>query len=336
MIARGAKDEDDEDLPPDLVRRLPRPRQARAVTRRCDRRRRRRGRDRRRPGAGRNDRRAVDRQPDQEGARQQGHEGARPARRFARRQRVRLRAGAARARADARRRQAGRRLDGQRRRLGRLLDLDRVRRDRRRRRRRSPARSACSRCCRRADKTLDKLGVHADGVATTWLRNAGDPRLPLDPRFAALVQTSIDHIYLDFTTKVAAARKTTPEKIDAVAQGRVWTGAQAKERGLVDTVGSFGDALDSAATRAKLGDRLRVVYIERDAGQVRAARRRCSTRSVARLIGAADRRCASAPRRRCRRSSRATLARDLGWLAEIAERSGRSRRSSTVSARDLR
>ena len=45
---------------------------------------------------------------------------------------------------------------------------------------------------------------------------------------AQLVQTSIDHIYREFTTKVAAARKTTPEKIDAVAQGRVWTGAQAQ------------------------------------------------------------------------------------------------------------
>ncbi len=119
-------------LPPDLVRRLPRPRQAEA-DRRCDRRRRRRGRDRRRQRAGGNDRRRLDREPDQEGARQQGRQGARPARRFARRQRLRLRARPARARGDPRRRQAGRRLDGQRRCVGRLLDLDRLRRDRRRR-----------------------------------------------------------------------------------------------------------------------------------------------------------------------------------------------------------
>ena len=119
-----------------------------------------------------------------------------------------------------------------------------------------------------ADKALDKLGVHADGVTTTWLGGARDMRRPLDPRFGDLVQSSIDHIYADFTAKVAQARKTTPEKIDAVAQGRVWTGAQALERGLVDRLGSYGDALDSAATRAKLDREYRVVYLERDPGRV--------------------------------------------------------------------
>src|SRR5664279_35751 len=115
-----------------------------------------------------------------------------------------------------------------------------------------------------ADATLAKLGVHPAGVATTWLTNAGDPRLKLDPRLAELIQMNVDHTYADFTGKVAAARKTTPEKIDAVAQGRVWTGLQAKERGLVDSVGSFRDALKSAAKRAKLGDDYRVTYIERE------------------------------------------------------------------------
>jgi protease-4 len=118
------------------------------------------------------------------------------------------------------------------------------------------------------DQAFDKLGVHVDGVTTTWLGGARDMRRPLDPRFGALVQSSIDHIYADFTGKVAKARKTTPEKIDAVAQGRVWTGAQALERGLVDRLGSYGDALDSAATRAKLGKDYRVVYLERDQGRI--------------------------------------------------------------------
>jgi protease-4 len=118
------------------------------------------------------------------------------------------------------------------------------------------------------DQAFDKLGVHVDGVTTTWLGGARDMRRPLDPRFGALVQSSIDHIYADFTGKVAKARKTTPEKIDAVAQGRVWTGAQALERGLVDRLGSYGDALDAAATRAKLGKDYRVVYLERDQGRI--------------------------------------------------------------------
>jgi protease-4 len=116
-------------------------------------------------------------------------------------------------------------------------------------------------------KALEKIGVHPNGVATTWLRNADDPRRPLDPRFAQLVQMDVDRIYADFTRRVAVARKTTPEKIDAVAQGRVWTGAQAKERGLVDTIGLLDTAIASAARRAGLGDKPRVVYIEREPGR---------------------------------------------------------------------
>ncbi|MEO8152484.1 MAG: signal peptide peptidase SppA [Rhizobacter sp.] len=117
------------------------------------------------------------------------------------------------------------------------------------------------------DKALDKVGVHTAGVTTTWLGGAGDPRLPPNPRFTELVQTAINRIYADFTTKAAQARKSTPEKIDAVAQGRVWTGAQAKERGLIDTLGSYPDALKSAMTRAKLGDDARVVYLQPEPGR---------------------------------------------------------------------
>ena len=121
-----------------------------------------------------------------------------------------------------------------------------------------------------ADKALDKLGVHTEGTTTTWLGGAGDLRRAADPRFLAVMQSSVDHIYADFTTKVAAARKTTPQAIDAVGQGRVWTGAQAKERGLVDTLGSFGDALRSAAKRAKLGAEgvYRISYIEPEPGRL--------------------------------------------------------------------
>jgi len=114
----------------------------------------------------------------------------------------------------------------------------------------------------RADKALEKLGVHTDGVRTTWLVGAGDPRKPLDPRFAEVLQAGIGHIYQQFTTLAATARKTTPEKIDAVAQGRVWTGSQALERGLVDTIGGFDVALKTAAKRAKLDGEPRITYIE--------------------------------------------------------------------------
>jgi protease-4 len=75
-------------------------------------------------------------------------------------------------------------------------------------------------------------------------------------------------VYRDFTALAAGARKTTPDKIDAVAQGRVWAGRQALERGLVDRTGSYLDALKSAATRAKLADgKWHARYIEAEPGR---------------------------------------------------------------------
>ena len=119
-----------------------------------------------------------------------------------------------------------------------------------------------------AEKVVDKLGVHTAGTTTTWLADAYNPLRPLDPRFRQLVQSSINHIYSEFTTRAALARKTTPEKIDAVGQGRVWTGVQAKERGLVDRLGSYQDALKAAAARAKLPADYRVAYVERESSRL--------------------------------------------------------------------
>ncbi|MEG2962362.1 MAG: signal peptide peptidase SppA [Janthinobacterium sp.] len=119
-----------------------------------------------------------------------------------------------------------------------------------------------------ADKVVEKLGIHTAGSPTTWLADAGNPLRPLDPRFAEVIQGSINHVYGDFLGLAAKARKTTPEKINEVAQGRVWTGLQAKERNLVDRIGSYGDALASAAKRAKLGSDYRVTYLEQETSNV--------------------------------------------------------------------
>jgi protease-4 len=115
-----------------------------------------------------------------------------------------------------------------------------------------------------AEKVVDKLGIHTAGVTTTWLADAYNPLRPLDPRFQQLVQSSINHVYSEFTTKAAQARKTTPQKIDEVGQGRVWTGQQARERGLVDTLGGYRDAVRSAARRAHLAEGYRVAHVERE------------------------------------------------------------------------
>src|SRR5690606_18037516 len=99
-------------------------------------------------------------------------------------------------------------------------------------------------------KTLDKIGVHVDGVATTKLAGAFDPTRPLQPIVEKTIQSNIERGYRQFIGNVAAARGSTPEAIDKVAQGRVWSGAQAKEHGLVDELGGLSEALADAARRA--------------------------------------------------------------------------------------
>jgi protease-4 len=116
-------------------------------------------------------------------------------------------------------------------------------------------------------RTLEKIGVHTDGVGTTQFAGAFDITRPLDPQVGQVVQSVIDKGYRDFTGRVAKARGRSVGEIDAIARGRVWTGAQAKERGLVDQFGGLEDAIADAAARAKLGkpDAWQVRYIEKGA-----------------------------------------------------------------------
>ena len=115
-------------------------------------------------------------------------------------------------------------------------------------------------------RTLDKVGVHTDGVGTTRFAGAFDLTRPLDPDVAKLTQLAINKGYADFTGRVAAARKQSVEQINEIAQGRVWSGAQAKERGLVDAFGGLKEAVADAAERAKLKQgEFRVSYVEKAA-----------------------------------------------------------------------
>ena len=116
-------------------------------------------------------------------------------------------------------------------------------------------------------RALEKIGVHTDGVATTRMAGAFDLSRPLSPEVGQVIQSYIDKGYRDFISRVAQGRKRTPEQIDEVARGRVWTGAQARERGLVDEFGGIQAAVADAAARAKLGEagKWRVRYVERAA-----------------------------------------------------------------------
>jgi protease-4 len=115
-------------------------------------------------------------------------------------------------------------------------------------------------------RSLDKIGVHSDGVGTTKFAGAFDITRSLQPEVGQVIQTVIDKGYRDFTGRVASARKRSVEQIDEVARGRVWSGAQAKERGLVDDFGGLQVAIDDVARRAKLGkaDSYRVRYLEKE------------------------------------------------------------------------
>jgi protease-4 len=102
------------------------------------------------------------------------------------------------------------------------------------------------------NRTLDKVGVTVDGVGTTAL--SGKLRLdrPLDPVLRDYLQLNIERGYEVFIGHVAAGRKKTRDQVDALGRGRVWIGSQAKAQGLVDTLGSYDDAVKSAARRAGL------------------------------------------------------------------------------------
>jgi protease-4 len=114
--------------------------------------------------------------------------------------------------------------------------------------------------------TLAKLGVQSDGVATGPMAGAFDITRPLDPKVGAVIQAIIDKGYRDFVGKVAKARGKTYQAIDAIAQGRVWTGRQALDRGLVDQLGGLDAAVAAAAKLAKLGAGYPVRYQEAPLG----------------------------------------------------------------------
>ncbi|EEV6143235.1 signal peptide peptidase SppA [Escherichia coli] len=101
------------------------------------------------------------------------------------------------------------------------------------------------------ENSLDSIGVHTDGVSTSPLADVSITRA-LPPEAQQMMQLSIENGYKRFITLVADARHSTPEQIDKIAQGHVWTGQDAKANGLVDSLGDFDDAVAKAAELAKV------------------------------------------------------------------------------------
>ncbi len=102
------------------------------------------------------------------------------------------------------------------------------------------------------NQTLSKVGVSVDGVGTTPLAGALSIDRPLGAEASELVQSQIERGYQQFVGHVAAGRRETPQQIDAIGQGRVWAGADARRIGLVDHLGTLEDAVKAAAHLAKV------------------------------------------------------------------------------------
>jgi len=110
--------------------------------------------------------------------------------------------------------------------------------------------------------TLDKIGVHTDGFGTTEMAGKLRIDMPLDPGIARVIQSSTERIYQQFISLVSKARGKSVEEINELAQGRVWSGEQAVERGLIDKTGTFQDAINASARIAGLGDNFQIEWIE--------------------------------------------------------------------------
>lgn len=103
------------------------------------------------------------------------------------------------------------------------------------------------------EKSLSHIGVYNDGVTTSPLANNSVTR-NLPDEMSQLIQMNIDNGYNTFISLVSKARNMSTEQVDKIAQGQVWLGSEASNIGLVDKLGDFDDAIETAATLANLTD----------------------------------------------------------------------------------
>lgn len=101
------------------------------------------------------------------------------------------------------------------------------------------------------EESLDAIGVNSDGVRTTALSQV-NPLTPMSEPTAKVLQQSTESVYRRFVNLVARGRDMAPERVDDVAQGRVWIATRAQDLGLVDTLGGLDGAIARAAELAEL------------------------------------------------------------------------------------
>lgn len=105
----------------------------------------------------------------------------------------------------------------------------------------------------------DKIGITIDAVNTNKYSNMGDGFSALKPAEHEALMRGVDRVYERFTTLVAEGRNLTIEKVLEIAEGRVWSGVEAQQIGLVDTCGGLKAAIAIAADKAELGENFQIV-----------------------------------------------------------------------------
>ena len=106
----------------------------------------------------------------------------------------------------------------------------------------------------------NKLGITRDRVNTGEFSDILTVSRPLSKTEKSIFQRQAEEGYETFITKAAQGRGMTPDQIRAIASGRVWTGTQARENGLVDELGNFDDAVRIAAEKAGIGEDYRLRF----------------------------------------------------------------------------
>ena len=97
-----------------------------------------------------------------------------------------------------------------------------------------------------------RIGINAEQVGTNKQSVAYSPFEPMSDDFYKVTKEGVEDIYATFVDRVAKGRNMTNAQVDSIAQGRVWTGIEALENGLVDKLGSLDDAIKIAANLAEI------------------------------------------------------------------------------------
>ena len=120
-------------------------------------------------------------------------------------------------------------------------------------------------------KALERnLGVTIDGVTTNKNSNMGNGFVPFTEQAHQSIMRGVDRVYERFTSLVAEGRNLTIEKVLDIAEGRVWTGVEGQQNGLVDTNGGLNAALAIAVDKSGLGDNFQIVEVKEELSGIMA------------------------------------------------------------------